>query len=524
MKIFLNLLILSIICVSSYAENFDTPGDYYTNSFYGDDFMRYVNIANGATVNASSGGVIVIEQPGITINNHGIITADIDTDYNSLRIQNDGEIWGDIITYTDAQVTQIIQSASDIHSLNVCGNHTLVLDMNNFNGMANLSQLKGLANIGVVNMTNSSIIMDDFSEWQNWDMDINLSGINTLYITNPETAHSGDVIAHVVNPANIHVVLLNSGNLYTVTIKSLGTGAELYIVRETDYDKVFNDEENNVFQNLRDNHIDDKLLNAMDSASNINELHEVMNASHRFNHSILMQPVRAITNFSLLNLFDEEHSLGLRFSPSYISSQDFGGYELRTDLGFLYKDFYFDIGLFFNQFDYENDFNYFNGSVYGSDVRFKKYISSFWVKGVVGFSLTDFNTDYVYTDNGMKNNPYGYSLYGGFDGGYDYKGIDDFVITPFSGIVLQNMKVLDFSDYDVSLRGGGNVKYSFGVDSIKYEYSVGGAIATNGDIFCMLKIGFVSVPDGAGVSVGLDVIKNEYDLSYRASISGKVLF
>ena len=83
---------------------------------------------------------------------------------------------------------------------------------------------------------------------------------------------------------------------------------------------------------------------------------------------------------------------------------------------------------------------------------------------------------------------------------------------------------MEFSDTDVNLRGGGNVKYAFSMDGIRYEYSATVAVATNADVFAAFKIGFVSISDGAGISLGLDVFKNEYDNGYRASISGKVNF
>ena len=519
MKRFICFFVLILLCLCAYGEDFET-GTTSSVAYFSDD---YINVQSGAVVNSLSGGVIYIDSNGITINNDGIINANIDTNEKYIRIRNGGTINGNIIMYDNCELTQIINSATDINSLNIFGGYNVNVQMTGFSGMADINQLKALNNVGSFQITNSGIVMDDFAEWQNWNADIEVNNV-TLYVNNPETLHSGDVINHVNNAANVNVVLLNSGDLYTITVQSVESGAILNVVRETDYDKVFDDEDTGFFKELQENNVDDKLLRAMNAASNINELHNIMNSSYRFNHSILMRPVVAMTNFSLGKIFDYDDGVGFRFSPAYILSGDFSGYELRTDFGVSYEDLYFDIGLFFNRFNYEDDLNDFAGSVYGTDLKVKKYIDNFWVNGVTGFSLTDFQAQYIYTNDGMTNNPYGYVLYGGIDGGYDYKVFDNFIISPFVGSVFHNQKVLDFSDTDINLRGGGNVKYAFAIDGIKYEYSAGGAITTNGDMFAMLKAGFVSISDGAGMFVDIDIFKDEYNVNYRASISGKITF
>ncbi len=519
MKRFIYSFILISFCFCAYAEDFYAGTTNYVESFSDD----YINVYSGAVINSAFGGVIFIDSNGITINNDGVINADIDTNEKLIYIRNGGTINGSIIMYDNCELTQIINSAGDIHSLNVSGNHNVNVQMTGFSGMADLNQLKTLNHVGAFQITNSGIVMNDFAEWQNWDANIEVNNV-TLYINNPETLHSGDVIRHVNNASNINIILLNSGNLYTVTVQSVETGAILNVVRETDYDKVFDDEDTSFFKELQENNADDKLLRAMNAASNIDELHDIMNSSYRFNRSILVRSVVAMNNFSLMKIFDYGDKVGLRLGPAYILSGDFSGYELRADVGNRYEDLYFNIGMFFNKFNYENDFNDFSGTVYGTDLKVKKYIDNFWISGIGGISLADFKADYIYTNDGIKNNPFGYALYGGIDGGYDYKVFEGFVISPFVGGVFHNQKVLDFSDTDVSLRTGGNLMYNFTIDGTKYEYSAGGGIATNNNMFAMFKFGFVSVSDGAGAFVGVDIFKDEYNVNYRASISGKIEF
>ena len=522
MKRFLWAFVFLIVYADAFCETIFHAGEpVFIDNFTDDEII----IESGAVINASYGNVISTgTYPTVFIENDGIINADIDTNGQAILIRNGGNINGTIIMGPGSSVAQIIKSDSDINSLNVSDGYDILVQIDHFNGVANLSQLKGLDNVGAFQIIGSDIIMDDFSEWQNWDAAVSLTEVNRLYINNPETIQSGEIIRHIVNPTNINVVAVNSENLYKITLEALGSGVRINIVRETDYDKVFENSDTNIFKTLRENHIDDRLLAAMDSASNIDELQRIMNSSYRFNHSILMQPVRAITNFSLMDIFNYEKNIEIKFKPSYVSSKNFGGYELRADVAGGYQDFYFDVGLFFDRFNYENDFNDFYGNIYGTDAKVKKYIGDFWVNGIAGFSLTDYNADYISVDNEFKNSPYGYALYGGIDGGYDYRVFDNFTIYPFIGGVFRNFKVLDFSEKDMNLRGGGNAKYFFDMDGIRYEYSAAGAIATNRDIFGMFKVGFISISDGAGVSIGLDVVKDDYAVNYRASLSGKITF
>ena len=90
--------------------------------------------------------------------------------------------------------------------------------------------------------------------------------------------------------------------------------------------------------------------------------------------------------------------------------------------------------------------------------------------------------------------------------------------------MAQHQRVDGFSDFDVNLRGGGKLKYSFDIDGIKYEYLFVGGIDTDQDLLAMFKLGFVSYGDGGGVYIGTDLVNNEYGVNYKFSVDAKFMF
>ena len=110
------------------------------------------------------------------------------------------------------------------------------------------------------------------------------------------------------------------------------------------------------------------------------------------------------------------------------------------------------------------------------------------------------------------------------DTGYDFNVFEGFVVVPIVGIVWQNAKVADVADTEFYVRGGGEGKYAFITDGIKYEYSLESFVGTNGNFSTGIKIGFWSVEDEGGVDLGINAFKDEFDWRYKFSLTGKILF
>ncbi len=449
---------------------------------------------------------------------------DIYTNANNLQIYNYGNI-GVIHNSGAAYVWQYIPDNSALNKINLDGS-TFRINITNVNSV----DLLTLKNVvfdadGIIDITNSSIVINDFADWRNWNQDVSLHGTNTLYINNVLTVVSGERILHI-HDNSTKVILTDADKLHKVSLKydSVSDVAFIYVARETDYFKVFNDNRGVLLNNLRLSGSDNNLLMALDNAQNMSELNDVMQKSYHFNQSVLMRPVKKLNNFSMMQKLSGIDDVYGGFSGFYAFSDTTNMYGINFDINEKYDDIYFGLNFNLNKFKYVDDMNNFSGFVYGGNIKIKKYINDWWMHALGGLSLAKFNANAIYHDNNIENNPFGYSLYGSLDLGHDYKSSFDLILSPFIGLIASQSNVVDVSDTDINIRGGGNIQYSFVMDNVKYEYSGMVGACVNGDMFGSLKVGFVSQLDNAGMALNFDIYKDEYDINYKFSVNGRILF
>lgn len=382
-------------------------------------------------------------------------------------------------------------------------------------------------NVDEFYINNSSIVIDKLSDWQNWDADVNFSGVVSLYIDNIDEFNDGDEIRYVNNQrVIINNANLLSDNLYKADVSYRTDSGKFYLnlVRETNYQKIFNDGRGEFLETLRLNHPNDKIFNKIDRAGNMQAVYRGMNSSYHFKPAILMRPIKTI-NRSHLNLLSDDTDIGVGLNIGYLFSGKINDYSSNLYIGHKYKDLYLNMGLNLDRFTYKDSTNEFNGFMYGIDFRAKQYINGgFWLDGLYGINRTNFDAKYIYTDNKVKNNPASLSQYGRLSVGYDYDKISDVIIAPFIGIMFQKSEVYDDSDTDINLHAGANAKYNIVMDGIKYEYG----LVVSGDEKAFWHVGtnagFTSVADNAGVSINIDVFHDEFDTNCKLSLNANISF
>lgn len=369
-------------------------------------------------------------------------------------------------------------------------------------------------------ISKSSIYIQNFSDWQNWEANITLETEVSLYINNIDISYNGEKIANISDVDGVDIIVKDP--MYRADRQN-SEDVFLKLVRETDYTKIFRDSRGTFLENIRLNHPDDKTLLAMDNADNMYAINSIMNSSYHFNPLVLMNPIKTINRAVLIDFLSETNS-GVGADIDYVLSDKMDDYAGHIYIADKYEDLYFKIGVNLNRFSYSDNFNEFDGFSYGLDVLARQYFNDFWLDGLVGVNRTNFNADYIYIDSDNIHNPKGISEYTRLSVGYDYKHVSDFVISPFVGFLFQNTKVLGVSDNEVNLHTGLNGKYSIIMDGIKYEYGVTVATDEKADFNVGANIGFLSVLDGAGAHVRINVFKNELGVNYKLSINTKVQF
>lgn len=521
MKKYLFLINGLFVASSVYADASQTfmAGTNYLSVVAFDSGVENVYVEPGAEV-SSVGNTITMNGP-ICLHNNGTIYGNIDTNEQNLSIYNSGTISGNIIN-TNGNVTQIITPDTGIHFVNVPNGNFYVHIENMGENNLNFSDIKNI-NATYFDVKNTSIVIDDFTQWQNWGQTINLSGPIHLIITDTNaTDYEGEIIENIYGNKSVIVEIDGLDSSSRTYVESIGNRFKLKIIRETNY-SVLNSGENSVLEKIKESDSGDKLITALNSARSIDEINRIKNMSYRFNHGILLRPIRVINNFALMNGINEKSDFGLGFTPMYTMSDKISNLGGRVYVGNHYNNFYFNFGLQLNHFEYSDDINDFSGFIYGADIKLKQYFNKLWFNGVGGINVTKFKANYI-SNNEIKNNPYGISGYGGIDTGYDFNIVNDLLVSPFIGVIYQTYKVADISDNDFYVRGGAGLKYSFVTDGIKYEYGLDGAIASNGNLYSSVKVGFWSVTDEAGATLSVGMLKDDLDYNYQLSINAKMLF
>ena len=499
----------------------DVNADIY-DGIYSSFSSPDVVINSGGTLD-SNGNTIVLERH-TTIDNSGTVFANIDMNEYNMHLRNNGVFTGNINIGT-GQLFQIIKNNNDITNLNISGisENNYRLNITDADENINLGSLKDL-NAPFAEINNSKIVIDDFNDWRSWQAEVYLIDAE-LIIKNPETVVSGETIIPTLRTNGLlKTSVQNTGSLYNVSAFDTDGFWRIYLSREFNYEKVFSDNRGVLLKDLRAANPNDKLLKIMDTARNMAELNDVMNRSYRFNRAILAKPLKVINRFSMLNTINSADD-DFGGNVYYIMSNSLNGVGGTLNIGNNFDNVFLGLGIDLNDFSFEDDVNNFKGVSYGINAKLSfDIIQNIRIKNKIGFNWISFDTEDLIVDNEIKNNPNGYSLYNAFDIEYKNLVYGDLSVVPFVGMTLQKDKILDYDETDFGLRGGGNIKYDFVIDGMQYEYSGGGALGTNGDIYASFKIGFMSISDEAGANIGCDIIKDDDNLNYKLSLSGKIKF
>ena len=433
-----------------------------------------------------------------TLYNYGTITSDIATDGYNFDVYNYGTING--VIYNDGGlVKQHIESADAMKSITVDDSDCLYISISGVNNIG-LTNLITLGNAAEYKIVSSSIVIDNLQTWNDWNQSVKLDGTDTLIFSDPSVVQSGDVIKHISETLDVSVQGLDPASVPALS-QSYGAWI-INFVPNPNY----------------------PLSNVLSSVSSSEDKSRIKRLSYHFNPSVLMNPIKTMNKFMMSNILSYKNSLYSGFSGSYIMSDKTDAYGFDLNVKGQYNDIYLSAGFNFHDFSYQDDYNDFDGLMYGFNIGAKTYFDNLWFDGTLGLSFVDFDADNILYNNETRNNPFGFGWYGTINFGYDYVVMPDLTVSPFVGTSVATYHVYSIDDTDYYVRGGGKVEYSFVTDNIKYEYSGIGAISVNGDLYGVVKVGFVSEIDNAGLALGFDVLKTDEETGYKISVSGNISF
>ena len=436
--------------------------------------------------------------------NYGVINSNIQTNGYDLDVYNYDTINGTIYT-GGGFVRQHIDSGGAINKITVDNTGDLYVYIDSAQNI-NLADIIALGASAEFNITNSSILVDDFADWNNWSQTVKFEGTNHLIVSDASSIHNNAIVEHGATGLTIEAPNLDP-DLRVELSNNSGTWY-VNIVNNSNYSGQSND----------------PAVNALNNANSTRAINRIKRLSYHFNPSVLMKPVKTINKFIMSDSAVYKNSLYGGLSGVYIAGDKTDAYGFGLGFKGKYNNVYLSADFNFHDFDYKDSYNDFNGLMYGLNVGAKTDFDKLWIDGNIGLSLIDFDANNISHNGKNKYNPMGIVGYGKLDAGYNYTVLPDLTMTPFVGVSVATYKVYDIYDTDCDVRAGGKFEYSFVTDNIRYEYSGTASINLNGDLYGALKVGFMSEIDNAGISFGFDVLRTDEEIGYKMSVNGTIVF
>ena len=503
--------------------------DVQAKDFYFDAAGAYLSLKENSVIEKGvevSYDTINISRT-ILLENYGKLTGDIFIESgNDFFVKNNGDIQANFYLGENADIIQVINEDKDI--TNIEFSHAFKVLVQNaenikFNSILSLGADK------IIIEDSKLIIGNDLKTGfarLSLNPEIEIIGNIDIYLKS-EDLLLGPLLSNVeIGDGNVNIHVDGSNPLYAVSayIKDNNLYAEL--VRETDYEKIFNNDTGVFINKLRDKNPEHLLLKALDKAPDIDSVNQIINRSVLFNPAALLKPVKTYNNFKLLDLnFDSVAELV--FSPDVIMSDSFYSYGLNIRADLLnYDRFKLSLNAYGSYIDFTDDINEYVAIVAGikTDIVFIP-VDYLFFNLTAGGSFAKFNVEDIFYNEKIINNPDSLSLYSATDLGIFLIKNDKLIISAFSGFVMNHNEIVDISDSDYDVRLG--VKLDFAdeeIGNVYYKYNVLLIAETDGNVGAGLGYSFFSRYDGAGAGIDIYTFKDECGWNYKLSLNMKLSF
>lgn len=458
----------------------------------------------------------------MTLENHGLIQTNIIVDYGrELRLKNTGTINADFVLESGATLIHEVTNAQELQ----------YIDFDNTKHIMNVESsdvlsLSGILNVGQgaskINIQNTRINID--AKPAKTDTYVQINGNVVFVLGNSDGIYEDVFLDDVRGGAMVRFESLNINPLFADYgyIKN----NKLYVgrMRETDYAKVFDNDLGRFLNSARESGKNDSLFSALDTAMDMGELNHIMNSSVLFNRDILFQPLRIVNALDSADVdLEKGDATGGLFG---IKSDNFYMYGLNVGLySAVSEKLRIHAGVRVGTMDYLSDFDVFGGNMYTLNLGAKYLINTdsfVRLDSIFNFMHTDINS--VFYDGAEIDKPRATSGYINTDVGHNFVLDNGFVLSPFIGIVGERYSVDNYSDSDIGMRAGTDVKFETEFSGIKYIYATRVIIDINSYFAAAGSIGVWSDMDALGADVSATVTNSQNVISYKLSIDGKISF
>lgn len=477
---------------------------------YNDEYVINENtfVADGVRLGANQ---IKINE-SVWLNNDGVINADIYLcDDCDLMLINSGQVNGDFVLGKSASITRVISGDDNAVPMDIGVAYNLVV-----NDVYNLDLSDAISdkNIDKIIISDSVIGIE-----RPCDADWEVHGDVVLRISDEFVVYNGLVLANVSGGGRVMIDVVDDNPLYSV--QSYFVDDDLYLkqVRETDYAKILNSDVGIYLNSLRVQNPNDDLLSALDAATDLRQINEIMADSVRIAPFNMMEYVRVYNLYNVNNF-----GMGIGGGVNAIFGDGFNVYAGGVHGEIAIEDVTiwgaFNVGRMDADMRYEN----FDADLYAAAVGMAYQNDSFFVRSNLGVVLSKFNLENILDGNVIIDNPVGWSTALNVQAGCKYV-YDDFVLKPYVGVYADSVSMLNNTDFDFRSLAGTEVAYGFEMLGIEYKYGVRLDVNTDINVGAGLWAEFLSPWDSIGGRLSIMTIdENKTGRSFNVCADVKFIF
>lgn len=473
-------------------------GTYNEDLYLSTDIVKNYGTLNG-TIHIANGATVAFE-------NYGQI--------NSLFDYGDNIILSQQITSTD-----------NLHKIYNLSGHTIsVLNANNIN----MSDLVYTAENAVqINLENSLIVVD--TSFQNFNVPINIDGNAVTFCVsgNPENWLDTDVpvLSNIVGIQSPYIQIVNNNPLYAV--QSHLTNGTLYVrsVRQTEYSGVTSNQNlGDYLDELQTTNPNDPLILALNNATNMAQVNNILAHSPKTNPIKLMDAVRTVGSLKIANSVYTP-DLGVYIKSGYALSDDFSYYNVNGNLTLNIHDrliaaFGVDIGYL----NYTDKYANASGMLYGGNLGLRYDEDEYFIGLFGDVSYAQFYGIEVFDGTKVVKNPHGISETVVLDSGMKLQIFDVVNISPFIGLHMNNVELRKYSDFDMLGRLGFNLNHESKFDDNVYSVGLDAYAETNNTFYAGVRTNVLSSVDGLSGGAGFGALYDDMGWTYQITLNIKFLF
>lgn len=445
-------------------------------------------------------------------------------DYATVWFQNYGQINGPFNYGTNVVVLQQVTGADNLHKIQNLSGHTV--QVSNAHNIS-MSELAYTAENAVqINLEDSSVIID--ANFQDFTVPLRVVGNSVTFCVAgaPENWLDSDVaVLSNISGQTPFVQVINDNPLYSVQ-SNLSAGT-LYVksVRQTNYSAVTPDPElGEYLDQLQNLNPDDPLIQELNNAGNMHQVHDILSRSPRTNPIKLMDAAKTINSFASANL-RYTADLGVYTRFGYATSDDFSYYDLGVSFGGRPLDDLIAIGgLNVGRIGYSDNYNDAIGALYGGNLGLHYDVADYFINLYGAFSYVQFYDISVFDNGRAVKNPHGQSEIIVLDAGTKFNAFDTLNVMPFVGFRFDKFTVLGHRDFDSTLRAGVDAMNETKFDENLYSVGLRAFIESDKTLYAGIHTDVLSTADSIAGGLGLGLVHDDMGWTYQITLNAKFLF